>query len=422
MSILAGLVESAKEAGASGKRWHDWVMSDEVQDTIAQGTFTSGDQDAIESAFAEGQKKELEKRGRVVWTTAPSDYDIGTTVELEKVGDYHGKPLRKVVMEPEDYQYQTGRYGSGLYLSSDEDPIEADRRAKEKLAAIESERLASEAKHKAGLEWLKTASSSELDNEDLAWERGARWQDVRDERKRRREEEDEKKRTSEWERVRALIPEGATLIDEGEYIPAPMVGLRPIQRPARVYYDVQIESGARDVGSAKVHEKKERGTVSFGSAESIADLISRGKLRVAQKGEVPPRAVVERIGPEHFKKIRAVEVGGRTVWVGRPTFATDFLVLDDAGKLVRTSKIAEAAAEAVRSAEYMNLPPGTLQGKPLASPLREAAEATGLVGPPPRARKMRSVPSRHQARIEQENARMPEAMADVLMPPGTRRG
>ena len=233
-----------------------------------------------------------------------------------------------------------GRTGCGI-----RHPIAEDRRYRDEQAKRNAERAAAEAKHAAGVEWLRTATEADLANEDLCWEHGARWQDVRDERQRRRDAAQEHGRTSEWARVAAIIPVGATLIDDGAYIPSPMVGLRPIQRPAAIHYDVQIVRGwPDDIEHAKVHEATGKGaTKPFGSVAHVADMISKGHLRVARRDEVPPRAVAERIGFDRWKQIRRVQAGDKTVWVGRATFGSEDLVLDENGRLVRNRKVTEAA-------------------------------------------------------------------------------
>jgi hypothetical protein len=348
------LVESARVAGAAGQRWHDWIMSDEIQDVIAAApTFSEADQDAIEKAFGEGRRERSAATGRIIWTTAPADYDTNDVTELEVIGDYFGKPLRKIALDPEGYQYQTGRYASGTYGVWDKDPIAEDKRVRDEYAKHDAERAAVEAKHQAGAAWLRTATAAELADEDLCWERGARHQDVRAERQRRHDEAQGEERAGAWARASALIPEGATLIDEGAYIPSPMVGLRPIHRPARIHYNVKIAHGwpANNVETSHVHAQSGRGSTSFGTVAHVADMIAKGHLRVAKEGEVPPYAVADRIGFERWKDIRRVEVAGRTVWVGRAMFGAEDLVLDENGKLVRARKIVDAAKAIADDAE-----------------------------------------------------------------------
>ena len=58
-------------------------MSDAIQDVIAAApTFSRVDQDAIEKAFGEGRRERSATTGRIVWTTAPTDYDTNDATEL----------------------------------------------------------------------------------------------------------------------------------------------------------------------------------------------------------------------------------------------------------------------------------------------------------------------------------------------------
>ena len=348
------LTEAARAAGAAGQDWNRWIMSDEVQDVIMTRDFGPNAQEAIEQAFTEGRRAKLSETGRIIYTTAPKDYDGGGAVELAVIGDFFGKPLRKIVVEPDDYQWQANRYGSGTYGVWDQDPIEEDRRVQAVQDKHRADMAAVDAKRAAGAGWLRTATQEELDNEELCEEHGATWQAIREERKRRHEETASKKQGDEWACATAVIPVGATLIDDGEYIVPSMVGLRPIHRPAAVHYDVKIVEGwpQGNVDRAEVHEAAGKGSSkSFGTVAHVADMITRGKLRVAGPGEVPPRAVVERIGFDRWKNIRRVDVSGKIVWVGRATFGSEDLILDENGKLVRAKKIVEAARVEVDAAE-----------------------------------------------------------------------
>jgi hypothetical protein len=79
---------------------------------------------------------------------------------------------------------------------------------------------------------------------------------------------------------------------------------------------------------------------------------------VVGAGEVPPEPVVRRIGHERYASIVRSEVAGKTVWIGRPRFATTPIVLDDAGHIVRAkgarsvalAAYARASAPGVRAA------------------------------------------------------------------------
>ncbi len=381
------LVEAARSAGAAGQEWNRWIMSDEIQDAMMAlpSGLTSQEQETIEQAFTEGRREKLAATGRIMWTTAPKDYDSGSAVELAVVGDFFGKPLRKIVVEPEDYQWQSGRYASGTYGVWDRDPIEEDRQAREKHDKHRADMAAIDAKRAAGAAWLRAATAGELANEELCEEHGATWQAIRDERKRRHEEAASKKQGDEWARATAVIPVGATLIDEGEYIIPTMVGLRPIHRPAAVHYDVKIVEGwpQGDVERAEVHEATGKGSSkSFGTVAHVADMITKGKLRAAKPDEVPPRAVVERIGYDRWKEIRRVEAAGRVVWVGRALFGSEDLVLDDKGRLVRAAKIVEAAKTAAREAEAAV----ARAARPTATPEPSGSEGHTWAPPTPRKR------------------------------------
>jgi hypothetical protein len=367
------LVRAARAAGASGKRWHDWVMSDETQDVIvAAPSFTRAEQDALERAYEEGRRERSATTGRIVWTTAPKDYDYGNdTTELEVVGEYFGKPLRKVSIEPEAYEHQTNRYASGLHGAFDKNPIEEERHYREKQAERDRERAEGEAKRQTGVSWLRTASQAELEDEDLTYEKGARYEDVRAEKRRRHEVAADEERTAGFSRLTSLIPEGGTVVDEGAYIPPPkgMSGMRPIHRHATVYYNVKLVHGwPDDVEHAKVEYGVGRGKKTV-SAEHFAEMLEKGHIRAVREGDVPPQPVADRIGVERWRDIRRVNVGGKNVWVGRATFGSEDLVLDDKGKLVRARKVVDAAKalaqEPVRDEGLgapPSMPPGTTRG------------------------------------------------------------
>jgi len=63
------------------------------------------------------------KRLRTAYTTAPSDYDgFGTvTYEFEAGTDNRGLTVRKVGIEPDHWDWQTGRYLSGMHAVATEE-------------------------------------------------------------------------------------------------------------------------------------------------------------------------------------------------------------------------------------------------------------------------------------------------------------
>ena len=227
-------------------------------------------------------------------------------------------------------------------------------------AKRDAERAAGEEKRKAAVTWLQTASQAELEDEDLVHDKGARYEDVRAEKRRRHETAADEERSADLSRIASLIPEGGTVVDEGAYIPPPMVGLRPIHRHATVYYNVKLIHGyPDDAAHAKVEYGVGRGRKTV-SAEHFADMLAKGHTRVVREGEVPPQLVADRIGVEKWKDIRHVKVGNRDVWVGRATFGSEDLVLDEKGKLIRARNVVDAAKSALQNTP--SLPPGTTRG------------------------------------------------------------
>jgi hypothetical protein len=63
------------------------------------------------------------------YTTASERYDgFGTeTVEVTKFVDNRGREFRKVSILPENYDWQTLRYGSGLHVAYDEEQFNLER-------------------------------------------------------------------------------------------------------------------------------------------------------------------------------------------------------------------------------------------------------------------------------------------------------
>lgn len=57
----------------------------------------------------------------LLYTTAPPAYDAGSTVTVRVAGrDVRGDEVREVRLDdPEDLDWQAGRYASGMYLALD---------------------------------------------------------------------------------------------------------------------------------------------------------------------------------------------------------------------------------------------------------------------------------------------------------------
>ena len=335
------LLAMAREAGRAGESYSRWTASDAVQDLVF-AVDCDVDTAPIEAAFAEGAREWRIANGwRVMWTTAPSDYDGFGTETIAIDGEWYGKPLRRILIDPHYVTYQSNRNGSGNHRTWEIDPRIEEAQARERRERMDRERIEREAKHVAGLEWLKTATDDELEDFDLFESKGVRFADVRVEKERRVKENASQAVAAEWSRCLALISEGATLIDDGEPSKRGQYGVIPGRDP-HVYYAVRIVHGwPDDADHANVMGE---GNENAGSVSYVADWIASGRLRVATPVDaIPPHAVLKRIGQDRVRDVCRVRVYDRTVWVGRPRWGAEALVLDDNGHLVRSKKIRDAA-------------------------------------------------------------------------------
>lgn len=340
---LDDLCTMARAAGLSGESWAHWTASDAVQDAIE--TIDTLDTDALESAFHDGVRALRSATWRIVWTTAPVAYDYESSVEaLEVCGEWFGKPLRRVAIEPSMYVSQTSRYWSGLHAAWDEDPRIEEARAQARLDTERAERKAREEKRAVGLVWLQTATDAELDDFDTFEAQGVCYEDVKAEKKHRADVAEANVNAAEWVRCLAIVRDGVTLVDGGE------TSRDAYHRAPAVWYNVRIVRGHPDTADhAYVHCGSNASCV-VGSVALVADWIVSGRLRVATDADmVPPYAVTKRIGFDRWKEIKCVHVGGKgVVWVGRPAFG-NVLVLDANGRIVRARKVAAEAMDAYRA-------------------------------------------------------------------------
>ncbi len=343
------IAELARVAGRDGKTWNDFTFGDAVQDYCETVGLAQRDLD-IESwqrAYEQGCSEANLANGWVyLWTTAPSDYDTFGTTTVEVCGDWRGKTLRKVLAHPHHVGYQSGRYGSGLHGAWDVDPGIEEREATER---IERNRLAREREASArlvGLAWLHALTESQLqtaiESEDLE-EHGITYKDARDWRDQRVKARQTAEQAAEWERCRASFADGAILADAGSPSERGVYGPIPGREP-HVYYDCKVTNDWRKaVDEATVDARGEL----VGSLAYVADWITSGRLRVVPVDSVPPAKVTERIG--QGRSILKVDVKGRTVWVGWPRFASEPLILDANGRIVRAKAVCEAAITVWRS-------------------------------------------------------------------------
>ena len=334
MTDSAQITALARSAGLAGTAWMTWTAEDVVQDYVMEH---GADADVWQAAYEAGV---LERRCTVEgwtehWTTAPAAYDTFGTTTIANEGEWRGHQLRRVLVHPHHVSYQLDRYGSGLHGSWDEDPRETDRKI---AAQIERDRnLAAQraADRVAGQAWLAKASEADLEAALDADEepRGVTRADVRGEQRRRDEAQATATREAEYVRCRALIEQYEVLVDDGAPSRRSRWGTVPA-RPSRVYYGVSVDEYPRDPERALV-----RGV---GSLEFVAKQLAEGTLRGARTVDVPPEPVLRRIGHEHLAEIRRMEVAGRVVWIGRPMFAREMLILDDRGHIVRARAIVSA--------------------------------------------------------------------------------
>jgi hypothetical protein len=355
--VLVAMQAAARAAGVNGVDWMTWTAADEAQNAVAEldamGALGSADLDPVQRAHEQGMAEHLLTSGwSVRWTTAPSVYDSFGTIELEVHPDaWYGKTLRKVLIDPNHVGWHELRYGSGLHACTPDDPRIEEARYREQRAKEDAEAKAHEAAHAAGLAWLTGLSDADFVGVDgeatpgvtLYEARGLATADVRVERERRRQAVADRERAEKWARCLALVPDGCTLVDDGDLGGLSEVGGYAFRRPRRdsaVYYNVSVPRWREDADRAELH----LGSQSWALAEVAAN-VEAGRLRVALDGEVPPKPVLDRIGHDRLQGVKRYEVDGKTVWVDHSYAWTSPLVLDAAGRMVRKRTTASAALD-----------------------------------------------------------------------------
>lgn len=213
-----GLVRAA---GASGRSYSDFCCSDEWAAAAEDIDASGGDVDskALEAAYCEGRREwRLAGGWKTAWTTAPTDYDGFGTETAEGPIEWKGRQLRRVLIDPAFFSWQTGRYGSGGHGDWDEDPRVAEAKRTETLAREKAERETHEKRRAEGLVWIRAIEDALLEAdsaEEEAHARGLDWKDVRAERGRRVEEKAAAERATKWAACRAAFKDGDTLVDDG---------------------------------------------------------------------------------------------------------------------------------------------------------------------------------------------------------------
>jgi len=173
------VVESARASGRSGERWLEFTYR------IADDSGVENlDLDAIQAAHEEGFREYLSTGGgwATRWTTAERAYDYGWTRHITDVGDWHGKTLRRVIIDPDYHLGQEMRYRSGNHGCWAVDPRIEEAEYQARRAADKAEAAARDAKRREGQEWiaalsdeaLKALSDDEADKRGLSWEERGR--------------------------------------------------------------------------------------------------------------------------------------------------------------------------------------------------------------------------------------------------------
>lgn len=367
MSAAEALLQLARSFGAAGKAYTDLTYSDEfvaayeAVEAECDGRVDRATKEGFEAAYCAGRREwRLAGGWRTAWTTAQADYDGCGTETAEGPFEWEGRQLRRVLIDPEFYGWQTGRYGSGGCGDWDEDPRVTEAKRAETLARENFEIEVGKARYAGGLFWLRDLDDAALESaddfEDKFFDelsaRGLTWKDLRAEQRARRDKRAAVERAAKWAVCLAAFKDGDTLLDAGTEGYRSPYGWVPGQEPrawrrCKVHPHYACED---DASEARVSSDEDLRS-SVGTLEVVAGWITSGRMRVAGPEDlVPPRAVVERIGAR-FDEIARVEAFGKVAWVGRPVGSAGALVVDDDGHLVRAKKLREAA-ERVQGERY----------------------------------------------------------------------
>jgi hypothetical protein len=145
-----------------------------------------------------------------------------------------------------------------------------------------------------------------------------------------------------------MIPEACVIVEDGRRRGSIRA---PVQRVAsRVYYNVSVIEVKQDATQSYVScDTEVRGRCELGTLQDVCEDIAAGRCRVAQVGDVPPKAVLDRIGHSQLSTVLRLEIDGRLVWVGRRMFEYDPMVLNERGHIVTVKRVRDEALERYRA-------------------------------------------------------------------------
>lgn len=339
------IANSARAAGAAGTDYMTWAADAVVLNFVMEH---GADSESWEAAHREGYLEYLRGLGWVErYTTAPESYDTRGVETVEQCGEWKGKDVRRALYDPEYLTWHEYRYGSGLHGMWSENPREADERRAADAARLQALREQDAARRAEGLAWLASLDLDELkrvyEDPDQLEVHGVRYPDLRAELTTKRAAAEQVTRVALQERCRAIIPVGATLVDDGTPGTAGYYGWIP-GRPASVMYGIGYPAFGAHLDPRETYVVDSRGD-RIAPLTDVADWIESGRLRIATEGEVPPEAVARRIGLDRFKDIVRVPINrNRCVWVAYELrIGTGLIVLNEHGRKVRAAAVVDTA-------------------------------------------------------------------------------
>jgi hypothetical protein len=347
--MLDKVIDAARAAGAAGETWYQFQVDDALQrwiDEVGRDGYDSGIRH-IEAAFEAGAAEQRKLNGWVErFTTAPADYDTFGTLHLRDAGDWNGKALRVVIIDPVHLNFQEMRYGSGLHGSWVEDPREVERARKEAFTRRIAEQKADEERRSSGLKWLRTATEDEIRDAHTVDElnpRGLQWSDAKAELERRKQEIEDLDRERRLARCREIVKDGMNIVEprrEPQRVDDILGGYVTKRRESRVYYSIRIGYG-NDPEEIQVSADGGEGP---GTLADVARAIDSGEYQIGGD-DLPPRPVLDRIGHSRLRDVTSHCIADQTVWVGAAIFASP-MVLNEKGHKVRKKSVVDGALSA----------------------------------------------------------------------------